>query len=337
MAIVAIYFALPGARRRPAHSAIDWAGIATFLGWLVPLLLALTWVRQSGWSAPRILVLLIASGVLLGIFLLVEKHAVEPILLLTLFRERRISLVSWNIFLMGIGLYGISVYLPLSLQGIVGASAAKSGAVFGLYALSIVAANVVSGRLLSRTARNQFLAIGGSGLTAMGLLLLSRMDSSTTQPEILLSAVLSGVGFGVLMPTYEVLVQNAAPAEAMGVATGLTQFLRSVGGAIGLALFSTMLLRIYHAHVDYLIPPSAPAALRQAFDNPLQLAFTRPNLGSAVSDIANGESLLRNLFEGSRAGFLSAMHTIFLVSAAALAVSCVLNLFLGGPEQTSRE
>ena len=139
------------------------------------------------------------------------------------------------------------------------------------------------------------------------------------------------------MPTYEVLVQNAAPADAMGVATGLTQFLRSVGGAIGLAVFSTMLLRIYHAHVDHLIPQGAPTPLRQAFDNPLQLTFTRPNLASAVSEIANGERLLRNLFDGSRAGLLSAMHAIFLVSAAALAVSCVLNLFLDGPEQSSRE
>jgi MFS family permease len=231
---------------------------------------------------------------------------------------------------MGIGLYGISVYLPLDLQGVVGASAANSGIVFGLYAFSVVAANLVSGRLLSRIARNQFLAIGGSGFTAIGLFLLSRMGSSTTQPEILLSAILSGVGFGVLMPTYEVLVQNAAPAEAMGVATGVTQFLRSIGGAIGLAIFSTMLLRIYHSHVDHLIPQGAPAALRQAFDNPLQLAFTRPNLDSAVSEIANGESLLRNLFEGSRAGFLSAVHFIFLISAAALAASCVLNLFLDG-------
>ena len=330
MAIAVVYFALPGTRRRLARSSIDWAGIATLLGWLVPLLLALTWVGQSSWSAPRIRALLIASAVLLPIFLLVEKYAVEPIVLLTLFRNRRITLVSLNIFLMGIGLYGISVYLPLDLQGVVGASAAKSGAVFGLYAFSVVAANLVSGRLLSRAARNQFLAIGGSGLTATGLFLLSRMDSSTTQPEILLCAILSGVGFGVLMPTYEVLVQNAAPAEAMGVATGVTQFLRSVGGAIGLALFSTMLLRIYHSHVDHLIPKGAPAPLRQAFDNPLQLAFNRPHLASAVSQIANGESLLRNLFQGSRAGFLSAMHFIFLISAAALAASCVLNLFLGG-------
>lgn len=330
MAIVVVYFTQPGARNRLARPSIDWAGIATLLGWLVPLLLALTWVGQSGWSAPRTRAVLIASAVLLAIFLMVETHAAEPMLLLTLFRDRRISLVSGNIFLMGIGLYGISTYLALALQGVVGASAAESGVVFGLYAFSVMAANVVSGRLLSRTNRNRFLAIGGSGLTALGLFLLSRMDSTTTNPEILLGAILSGIGFGVLMPTYEVLVQNAAPAEAMGVATGVTQFFRSLGGAIGLAVFGSMLFRIYHTHVDRVIPQGAPPPLRQAFENPLQLVFTRPNLDSAVAQITNGESVFRNVLEASRVGFTSAMHFIFLISAAALAVSCILNLFLGG-------
>jgi EmrB/QacA subfamily drug resistance transporter len=331
LAIVVVYFVLPDARRRPAlaRHSIDWAGIATLLGWLVPLLLALTWVGQSSWSAPRIRALLITSAVLLAIFLLVEKYAVEPLLVLTLFRDRRISLASCNIFLMGIGLYGISAYLPLDLQGVADASATKSGVIFGVYACSVVAANVASGRLLSQTARNQFLAIGGSGLTAIGLFLLSRMDSSTSQREILVGAILSGVGFGVLMPTYEVLVQNAAPADAMGVATGVTQFFRSLGGAIGLAFLGTMLLRIYHADVDYLIPPDASARLRQAFDNPLQLVFSRPNLDSEVSHVANGDGLLRRLFEASHIGLMAAMRSVFLVSAMALAVSCVLNLFLG--------
>ena len=265
---------------------------------------------------------------LLAIFLLVEKHAVEPMLLLTLFRDRRISLASGSIFLMGVGLYGIGTYLSLDLQGVVGASAAKSGVVFGVYLFSVIAGNMVSGRLLSGAARNQLLAISGAGLTAIGLFLLSRMDSSITQPEILLSAILSGVGFGVLMPTYEVLVQNAAPAQAMGVATGVTQFFRSLGGGIGLALFGTMLLRIYHSHVDRVIPRGAPPTFRQAFDNPLQLVFTRPNLDSTVSQITNGESVFRNVLEASRVGFASAMHFIFVVSATALAVSCILNLFL---------
>jgi hypothetical protein len=90
-----------------------------------------------------------------------------------------------------------------------------------------------------------------------------------------------------------------------------------------------MLLRIYHLHVDHLIPEGAPAALRQAFDNPLQLILKPPNLESAVSGMANARDLVRTITDGSRAGLISAMQSIFFVNAVALSVSCVLNALAG--------
>src|ERR1700686_927638 len=118
LAIVVVYLALPDLRpQQPlpqqVRRLIDWAGIVTLSGWIVPLLLALTWVGQSSWSEPRIRNLLIGSAVLLAAFLLVERRAREPLLELSLFRDRRISLMSVNFFLMGIGLFGAAVYLPL--------------------------------------------------------------------------------------------------------------------------------------------------------------------------------------------------------------------------------
>ena len=311
----------PQRKRRP----IDWAGIVTLCGWITPLLLALTWVGGSSWSVPLIRALLISSAVMLIVFLMVERRAAEPLLILSLFRDHRISLASASIFLMGIGIYGIAVYLPLVLQGVIGASASKTGVIFGEYVLATVAGNLIGGQSLSRTGWHRSLAMGAAGLTAIGLFLISRMDAGATQPGVLGSLIFCGIGLGVLTPTYEVLVQNAATAGTMGVATGVTQFFRAVGGSIGLAIFSTMLLRTYHMHIDHLIPPGAPAALRQAFDNPLQLIFTPPNLAGAVSGMANGKSLLRSLLDGSRAGLTSAMQSIFFVNAVALVVSCVLN------------
>ena len=76
------------------------------------------------------------------------------------------------------------------------------------------------------------------------------------------------------------------------------------------------------------IPAGTPTALTQAFDNPLQLVFTRPNLETAFSQISNGRVLLANLLAGSRAGLISALHSIFLVGAGIMSVSFVLNLFL---------
>jgi EmrB/QacA subfamily drug resistance transporter len=330
VAILAVAFLIPDLRGQRARRRIDWAGIVTLCAWIAPLLLALTWAGGGDGSAPLIRTLLISSAVMLIVFLLAERRAAEPLLILSLFRDSRISMSSASIFLMGIGIYGVAVYLPVLLQGVLGASATGTGIIFGEYVLATVAGNVIGGQLLSRSGWYRFLTIGGSGLTAAGLFLISRMDGRTTQPAVLFSLILCGIGFGVLTPTYEVLIQNAAPAGTMGVATGVTQFFRSVGGSIGLAIFGAMLLRIYHTHIDHLLPQGAPAALKQAFDDPLQLVFKPPNLSIADSGPTNAGDLLRTLLDGSRAGLTSAMQSVFAVNAAALAVSCVLNALAGG-------
>jgi EmrB/QacA subfamily drug resistance transporter len=328
LAIAVVCFALPDLRPEQVRRSIDWVGIATLCGWIVPLLLALTWVGQSSWSAPRIRNLLIASAFLLAAFLLVEKRATEPLLALSLFRDPRISLMSVNFFLMGMGLFGAAVYLPLFVQGVLAESAARSGLVTAQYTLALMAGNLFGGQLLSRTGKYRLFAIGGAGLATCGLFLMSRMDGSTVQLVLLRNAIICGIGFGVLTPTYEVLVQNAAPKEQMGVATGFTQFARTIGGTIGLALFGTVLLRLYHLRVDALIPADTPRALAKIFDNPLLLVFTRPNLESAFAQVPNGRVLLANLIEGVRMGLSTALHSIFLYAAAVMAITVFLSLFL---------
>jgi hypothetical protein len=114
----------------------------------------------------------------------------------------------------------------------------------------------------------------------------------------------------------------------MGVATGFTQFARTIGGMIGLALFGTILLKLYHLHLDPMIPPGIPKTLTQVFDNPLRLFFAPPNLEVPFSQIANGQVLLATLLAGARIGLLSALHSIFLFGAGLMAVSFVLNLFV---------
>ena len=337
VAIIVVYFTLPDFRPGHARRSIDWAGIATLCGWLVPLLLALTWVGQSSWSAPSIRALLIASAGLLAAFLMIEKRAVEPLLVLNLFRNPRIALMSANFFLLGISLFGVAVYVPLFLQGVLGASAARSGVVFAQYTISLIAGSVICGQLLSKTGKYRLFAMGGAGLSALGLFLLSRMDGGTTQLELLRNAIICGIGFGALTPTYEVLVQNATPKEQMGVATGATQFFRTIGGTLGLALFGTMLLTLYHQHVDRLIPPGTATSLTQAFDNPLQLFFARPNLETAFTHVAHGRLLLVSLLDGARAGLLSALHFIFLLGAGIMAVSFALNLLTSDVSVQSSE
>ena len=140
--------------------------------------------------------------------------------------------------------------------------------------------------------------------------------------------IVCGIALGILTVTYDVMVQNAAPPEHLGVATGLTQFVIALGGTIGLATSRAILLRTYHMHVDTLIPPGLPQDLAFAFGDPLRLVSQRVNLETGFSRITNGSALLATLIEGSRAGLVSGVHFIFLLSTGIMVTSLVVNLFL---------
>src|ERR1700675_32471 len=158
MAILVVYFTLPAFRSHWVHRSIDWVGISTLCGWLVPLLLALTWVGQSSWSAPRVRNLLVAAAGSLAAFLVVENRVTEPLFVLSLFRDRIIALTSANFFLVGVAQFAVAVYLPLFLQGVIGGSAAESGLVFAQYTLSLIVGNIIGGQLLSRIGKYRLLA-----------------------------------------------------------------------------------------------------------------------------------------------------------------------------------
>ena len=94
---------------------------------IVPLLLALTWVTDYGWSSVRVETLLAWSTVMLAVFLRAETKAIEPLIPLSLFRNPIISLCSIAVFILGMGMFGVIIYLPLFMQGVLGVSATQSG------------------------------------------------------------------------------------------------------------------------------------------------------------------------------------------------------------------
>jgi EmrB/QacA subfamily drug resistance transporter len=327
-AVVVLYFTFPNLRPAVVRHSIDWTGIAALCGWVVPLLLALTWVGRTGWTDRGIQATLGASGLMLLVFLLVEKRAVEPLIPLTLFRDPTVALALASWFLLSMALFGLFIYLPLFTQAALSASAIESGSLITLLALASTAANFLVGHLIAHTGRYKALAIVGAFLAGFGIFLLAQMDGKTTHFEMIRNVVLCGIGFGTIEPIYTMVVQNAAPREQMGVATASTRFFLAVGGTIGLALFGTVLLRLYHHHLDALIPPGTPRALTQPFDNPVQLFLMHTRLEASFSRVPHGQALLATLLEGARSGLVSALHVIFLVSAGLMTITLGLNFLL---------
>src|SRR5205823_3021814 len=117
LAVAAILFEFPYFRPKGIKRVIDWAGVGSLIACLVPMLLALTWVTDYGWAAPRVLALLSLSTVMLGVFIWVENRASEPLLPLWLFRDPIIAVSSVAVFVLGIGMFGVILYVPLFMQG----------------------------------------------------------------------------------------------------------------------------------------------------------------------------------------------------------------------------
>jgi EmrB/QacA subfamily drug resistance transporter len=317
------YFRPHGVRRR-----IDWWGVITLTSCLVPLLLALTWVTNYGWTSARVVELLTVSAIMLAAFLTVEHRAPEPLLPLWLFRDRTIAVSSIVVFLLGIGMFGVILYVPLFMQGVLGISATRSGSLLTPLLIGAVVAAIASGNIISRTGTYRLLAISGSVLATIGMFLLAAMNASTTHWEVVRNMIIAGLGIGFMQPIYTLVVQNVAPKEHMGAATASTQFFRSIGATVGVAVFGSILLTRYHERFQSSIPPGTPAVALEPFKEPLMLMQIRSRLEAMYSLQPHGADLLHLLLNNVRVALLDGLHDIFLAGAVLMVVAVGANLLL---------
>lgn len=220
---------------------LDYAGTLALSGSIVALLFALLQGGSSwAWISPPSIALFALFVGLMVLFLWLEKRAPEPILPLTLFQNRIISVASIGGLILGVTMFGVTTYVPLFIQGVRGGSATDAGIVLTPLLFSWPVASVLSGRLVLNWGYRK-VAVGGAILTSLGaaLLLFFRQDTSLLQ--IIVAMVLIGTGLGMDSTAFILSVQNAVPWRLRGVATASTQFVRTIGGTIGVAFMGTIL------------------------------------------------------------------------------------------------
>src|SRR5579883_180524 len=196
IAIAAIWMEFPAFHPQGVRRIIDWLGVGTLISCLVPLLLALTWVTQYGWTSTRVESLLAVAAVMLAAFIYVETHAQEPLLPLTLFKDPIIRVCSLANFMVGIGMFGIIIYLPLFMQGVLGVSATRSGSLLTPMMLAAVTGNIFGGQITSRIGKYKALAVMGSTLLAGGMIVFSQMNISPPPWVAVVGMLLCGLGMG---------------------------------------------------------------------------------------------------------------------------------------------
>lgn len=328
VALGVTYFLFPDIHVHKGRRALDWWGILTLTASIVPLLLALTWVTEYGWTSARVMGLLAWSVALLAVFIYVETKAIEPLIPLTLFREPVIRTCSICIFVLGMGMFGVIIYFPLFMQGVLNVSATQSGTLLTPMMLGTVTGTFLGGQATYRLKGYKVPGVLGSTLVVIGMTAFAQMTPATPHYRVVLGMVLAGLGMGLLMPVYTVAVQNVAPRHQMGAATASTTFFRTIGATMGVAVFGSILLTNYHRDFARAAPPGLSNEQLGFFSNPLMLAQVRPQMEAAFAHSAGGAALMEKLMGTVRLALVHGLHLIFVTSSIMMAVALVLNIFL---------
>src|SRR5439155_22642541 len=231
------------------------------------------------WGSPEIIALLAIGVVATGAFVLVESRVPEPILPLSLFRNRTFAVTSAVGFVVGLGLFGAVTYLPLYLQIVKGVSPTRSGLQLTPLMLGLLVTSVLSGQLITRWGRYRIFPIIGTAVVTVGMILLSRLGVGTSLWVAALGMVVLGLGLGMVMQVLVLAVQNAVDYSYLGVATSGSTMFRSIGGSIGVSLFGAIFSNRLHTELAQRLSPAvhlpgtpAPATIR-ALPPPVRDAY----------------------------------------------------------------
>jgi EmrB/QacA subfamily drug resistance transporter len=236
---------LPAAR---ANARIDGVGALLLLGGLTALLIPITRVGQGTvWSNAWNLIGWAIAAALLVVFVLQQRRHPNAIVPMSLFKNRTVVACCALLFICFFNFIAMSVLVPLRLQLSAGFSAADAALRLMPLTLAIPAAAFASGRWLSRTGRVLPMQRLGAGLVPLALLTMGLVGP--TGAVAVLALIVLGVGMGLQMPTTLITVQQSVARDQIGTVTALTAFFRQLGGAIGIAVLSSVVLLQLRGHL----------------------------------------------------------------------------------------
>lgn len=255
-------------RARDTRPRIDWWGAGLVVASLAPLLLVAEQGREWGWSSPAAIVCYVIGALGLIGFILVERRmGTDAILPLRLF-NRPFSMTAVLSVLIGFGMFGAMMTLPLYLQIVIGLTPTESGLATLPLMLGIMTTSIGAGQFILRTGKYSFFPKVGSITLAAGFLILTFLTVDRPLWFLMIAMFVIGLGLGQLMQTLTLAAQNSVGAEDIGVATSSATFFRQIGGTLGTAVLLSVLFGVLPTNVTTAMTdkPALSAALDAALD-----------------------------------------------------------------------
>ncbi len=237
------------ARARVARP-LDLAGVLLLSGWTATLLLLLAWGgSRFPWGSPETLGFSLIVAGLFVLFVRRERRAPEPLVRIALLANKTYARGLAIGGMMTFAMMGSTVFLPLYFQLVLGMNPALAGAMLIPQVVGMMLTSIVGGRIVSRLGSGRLFLRAGVVLEVVALASLGAFANfGASAPTFLVSTFVLGLGMGMGMPNLTVTVQNAVPYRELGAATGMMTFIRSLGGALGVAASGTIMAQ-FLAHM----------------------------------------------------------------------------------------
>jgi len=232
----------------PSHRSgrkIDVAGIVLMVLATSGLVLTTSWQSWTGnagfdWTDPGLLALVLGTLAAAVAFVLVERHAEEPLLPLHLFKNPTFAIATAVGLVIGMGMFAALGFLPQFLQMSTGAGVTESGFLMLPMMVGVMATAIGSGIAITKTGHYRIYPILGMGIATLGVIWLTRLTGDVSMLLFSAMILVLGAGLGLVMQTIVLAVQNSVDPHEMGTATSASNFFREIGAAVGTALFSTI-------------------------------------------------------------------------------------------------
>lgn len=329
IAMPAIWFNLPS-KARHLQPKLDFLGAALLSAASVMVLLALVWAGDKyAWSSAEITGLFAGSAVLLVAFIWQEMRHPEPILPLHLFKNGVFLTSNLIVFTFGVGVFGAFQYLGLYVQTALNASATTSGVISTPQSIGVLATSFLGGQVMSRIGRYKWQTVLGTFLIAASLGMLTQLSLDTRLWQISAMMVVLGLGFGLVLPTMSLVVQNAVSYQYIGVASSSSQFFRQIGSVLGIAIFGSILANVYHSEFSDRFSAEDRAAVGPVISEELDDPTVRLNEGryavitQQVKSLEGGEQILERAEDAQGQSVVTAIRRIY-VGAFVAAIACLL-------------
>jgi EmrB/QacA subfamily drug resistance transporter len=238
--MVVNFLHIPHTKAKSAR--IDWWGAVSIIVAVVPLLIVAEQGRGWGWDSTNSIAAYSIGGIGIVAFIAIERAMGEDALLpLSLFKSSAFSMGTVMGTIVGVGMFGGMMTIPLILQIVYGANPTEAGLLMLPMVLGMMTASILSGRITGKTGKYKRFLIAGTGFMTVAYFYLSQLTYKWEIWQISIGMIVLGAGLGQLMQTLNMVAQNSVDAKHIGVATSSATFFRQMGGTAGVAIFLSVL------------------------------------------------------------------------------------------------